>query len=145
MEITFRCSDLLKKSAKNFWFRVEMPKNYEEERKNVSRLIYRVLTESLDVRNAILKFPEDSTDLTIKTAYHALIHMEADEDLRKMDLDYRDEQDDYLEFIAQILQKGEELPQNIIKNYDKYYKNVETPRSDSMKGLVKSLCKFLNV
>lgn len=122
-----------------------MPKNYEEERKNVSRLIYRVLTESLDVRNAILKFPEDSTDLTIKTAYHALIHMEADEDLRKMDLDYRDEQDDYLEFIAQILQKGEELPQNIIKNYDKYYKNVETPRSDSMKGLVKSLCKFLNV
>lgn len=104
-----------------------------------------VLTESLSVKDAILKFPKDADDSTIKTAYHALIHIEADEDLRRRDLDYKDEQNDYLEFIAQILQNGEELPQNIIKNYEKYYKNIETPRSESMKGLMKSLCKFLNV
>jgi len=122
-----------------------MAKDYKEERKKVSRLIYEVLTDFLSVKDAVLKFPKDVDDSTIKTAYHALIHVEADEDLRRRDLDYKDEQNDYLEFIATILQKGEELPRNIIKNYDKYYKNIETPRSESMKGLMKSLCKFLNV
>jgi len=120
-------------------------KEYREERKNVSRLIYMVLAETLHVREAILRFPKDVNDPTIKTAYHALIHREADEDFRKSDLDYKDEQDDYLEFIAQILQIGNALPKNIIKSYDKYYKDVSTPHSESMKGLIKSLCKFLNV
>lgn len=120
-------------------------KEYKEERKNVSRLIYIVLAETLSVREAILKFPKDINDSTIKTAYHALIHREADEDYRKQDLDYKEEQDDYLEFIAQTLQSGGALPQNIIKSYNKYYKNIDTPHSDSMKGLIKSLCKFLNV
>lgn len=120
-------------------------KNYIEERKTVSRLIYMVLAETLHVRPAILKFPKDINDTSIKAAYHALIHMEADEELRARDLDYKEEQNDYLEFIAQILQSGEALPQNVIKGYDKYYKDIETPHSGSMKGLIKSLCKFLNV
>lgn len=120
-------------------------KNYKGEREKVSRLIYKVLTETLCVRDAILNFPKDIDDKSIKTAYHALIHLEADEDLRLRDLTYKDEQDDYLEFIAQTLQTGNELPQNIIKSYDKYYKDINTPNSDSMKGLIKSLCKFLNV
>lgn len=120
-------------------------KTYKDERKQVSRLIYLVLAENLHVKDAILKFPVDLDDESIKTAYHALIHLEADEDLRRMDLEYKDEQDDYLEFIAQILQEGNALPKNIIKSYDKYYKGITTPHSKSMKGLLKSLCKFLNV
>lgn len=120
-------------------------KHYQEERKAVSRLIYMILADSLTVREAILKFPKDINDSTIKAVYHALIHRESDEDLRKLDLDYKEEQDDYLEFIAQILQEGKALPQNIIKSYDKYYKNITPPHSKSMKGLLKSLCKFLNV
>jgi len=120
-------------------------KDYKEERKAVSRLIYQVLAEILCVKDALLKFPKDADDLTIKTAYHALIHLEADEDFRHRDLTYKDEQNDYLEFIAQILQNGDSLPQNIIKSYDKYYKNITTPHSKSMKGLIKSLCKFLNI
>lgn len=120
-------------------------KEYKEERKNVSRLIYLVLADLSSVREAILKFPKDVNDSSIKTAYHALIHREADEDFRKQNLDYKDEQDDYLEFIAQILQEGDALPKNIIKSYEKYYKDIDTPRSESMKGLIKSLCKFLNV
>lgn len=119
--------------------------NFKEERRNVSRLIYMVLAGSLHVREAIVKFPKDVNDKTIKTAYHALIHYEADENYRKMDIEYKDEQDDYLEFIAQTLQDGNSLPQNIIKSYDKYYKNANTPYSKSMKGLLKSLCRFLNV
>lgn len=117
---------------------------YKEERKKVSRLIYMVLAETLHVNDAILRFPKDVNDPSIKTAYHALIHLEADEDFRKLDLEYKDEQDDYLEFIAQILQSGLPLPENIIQSYNKYYKNIDTPRSGNMKGLLKSLCKFLN-
>lgn len=118
---------------------------YQRERKDVSRLIYLVLADTLIVREAILKFPKDANDASIKAAYHALVHREADEDLRREDLDYRDEQDDYLEFIAQILQEGNPLPKNVIKSYNKYYKDANTPHSESMKGLIKSLCKFLNV
>lgn len=120
-------------------------RDYKEERKNVSRLIYMILAETLGVREAILKFPKDINDSSIRTAYHALIHLEADEELRKQDLDYRDEQNDYLEFLAETLQQGKALPQNIIKSYDKYYRNIEIPRSENMKGLIKSLCRFLNV
>ena len=120
-------------------------KDFNNDRKYVSRLIYMVLTEHLSVKDAILKFPKDINDSTIKTAYHALIHFEADEDFRRQDLDYKDEQDDYLEFIAQIMQEGKALPKNIIKSYDKYYKNISTPHSESMEGLLKGLCKFLNV
>lgn len=120
-------------------------KDYKEDRKNVSRLIYMVLAETLHVKDAILRFPKDTNDATIKTAYHALVHFEADEDYRRTDLDYKDEQDDYLEFIAQILQEGNALPKNIIKSYDKYYKNANLPNSENMKGLIKSLCRFLNV
>jgi len=118
---------------------------YQKERKFVSRLIYMVLTDALCVREAILKFPKDINDKSLKAAYHALIHRESDEEQRRTDLDYKDEQDNYLEFIAQVLDKGNELPKNIIKNYDKYYKNIDTPHSESMKGLIKTLCKFLNV
>lgn len=122
-----------------------LKKDYREERENVAQLIYLVLTDKLVVRKALLQFPKDINDSTIKTAYHALIHREADEDLRSKDVDYKEEQDDYLEFIAQALQSGKDLPQNIIKSYDKYYKNIELPHSKSLKGILKSLCKFLNV
>lgn len=120
-------------------------RNYKEERKYVSRLIYMVLTDKLYVREAILNFPKDCRDKTISAAYHALVHFEADEDLRRTDLNYKDEQDDYLEFIAETLQNGNELPKNMIKSYEKYYKNIELPRSKSFESLLRSLCRFLNV
>lgn len=120
-------------------------KEYIEDRKNVSRLIYMVLAETLAVREAILRFPKDVNDASVKTAYHALIHRESDEEFRRTNLDYKDEQDDYLEFIAQILQNGDALPQNIIQSYNKYYKDANTPHSESMKGIIKSLCRFLNI
>jgi len=120
-------------------------KKYTEERKLVARIIYGVLIESFCVREALMKFPKDTDDSSIRTAYHALIHYEADEDLRRRDILYKDEQNEYLEFIAQTLEKGESLPQNIIRSYEKFYKNIETPHSGSMKGLIKTLCKFLNV
>lgn len=117
----------------------------KEERKKVSRLIFMVLAESLSVREAILRIPTEFSDSSVKAAYHALVHREADELLRKQDIAYREEQDDYLEFLAQTLDKGQELPQNIIKNYNKYYKDISVKYSEGLKDLVKRLCKFLNV
>ena len=120
-------------------------KNINEERKFVSRLIYKVLTDSLSIKDSLLNYPKDTDDESLKAAYHALMHREADEDLRKTDLLYKEEQDSFLEFVAQTFEKGESLPDNVIKSYKNYYKDINTPRAKGMKGLIKNLCKFLNV
>ena len=117
----------------------------KSQRKYIGDLIINVLTDRIIVREAIKLFPQDVRDTSIKCAYHALIHREADEDLRRRDLMYRDEQDSYLEQLARILQNGQELPKNIIKNYNHYYREIEINRSGLFKSVVKRLCKFLNV
>jgi len=121
----------------------------KEDRQFVSRLIYSVLSDRMCVREAILKIPNKSKDKSIETVRHALIHREADEDFRYRDIDYRDEQDSYLEFLAETLQKGEPVPKNIIKEYDDFYnKNKEVldiHYSDKMKNAINKICKFLNV
>jgi len=114
-------------------------------RKYIGKLIIAVLTDKIIVREAIKKFPKNVTDSSVKSAYHALIHREADEDYRKTDLMYRDEQDNYLEQIAMILQRGEQLPKNVIKNYNKYYRDIKINHSIEFKKWIKRICKFLNV
>ena len=85
-------------------------------KKFVGRLIYAVLTERKNVREAIKLFPE-TKDKNIECAYHALVHYAADEEMRYMDIEYREAQDDYLEFLAQTLSAGKDLPKNIIEEY----------------------------
>ena len=92
-----------------------------ENRMLVSELIRKVLVGVISVREAVTMFPFDTDDKSIEAAYHALIHYEADEDLRKRDILYKEEQDEYLELIFQTLGNGESLPDNIIRNYKKYY------------------------
>lgn len=118
-----------------------------DDREYVARLIVSVLTERMSVREAILQFPKDTTDKNIITAYHALIHYEADEDERAMDLAYREEQDEYLNMIAELLAAGKELPKNIIKSYEPYYPEVQfqLPKSKTFKNFLKTMCRFLNV
>ena len=58
------------------------------ERKYVGRLIYSVLAERMNVREAIKNFP-DIQDRNIECAYHALVHYAADEEMRYMDMEYR--------------------------------------------------------
>ena len=72
-----------------------------------------MLTERKNVREAIKLFPE-SKDRNIECAYHALVHYAADEEMRYKDIEYREAQDDYLEFLAQTLSEGKALPKNII-------------------------------
>lgn len=113
-------------------------------RKLVSRLIISVLTERRSVREAILLFPE-TDDKNIECAYHALVHYEADEDIRKYDIEYRDEQDDYLEFIANTLSEGKDLPRNIVADYEKYYHGVSRPWKKGFKNMVKEFLRAINI
>lgn len=117
----------------------------QEDRAYVSRLIINVLTDKAGLREAILHFPEDKSDKSIQAAYHALVHREADEDLRRRDLFYKEEQDEYLEFISDTLAKGEDLPSNILKNYDKYYSDISLKDKSGIKGLKEAIHKYLNI
>ncbi len=116
-----------------------------EDRKLVADLIRQVLISRMCVREAVVQFPRDTEDKSIHAAYHALIHYEADEDLRARDELYREEQDDYLEFISYILERGEDLPENIIKNYEKYYTCANILHEKNTKGFLKGFLKILNI
>ncbi len=117
----------------------------KEERLLVSELVKKALLGYIPVREALLRFPPDTKDKSIHAAFHALVHLEADEDLRKRDIDYREEQDEYLALISEILASGEDLPDNIIRNYEKYYKEADIPHAKNTAGNIKSFFRFLNL
>lgn len=115
------------------------------DREYVARLIVSVLTERISVREAILHYPKDTADKNLRAVYHALIHYEADEDLRAKDLAFKEEQDEYLNMMAELLSNGKELPLNIIKSYEDYYPEIEIPKSEYFKKIIKAIAKFLNI
>lgn len=117
--------------------------NYCHIRKKVSNLFIGVLTKKLTVREALAKFPKDCEDKTIIAAWHALCHLEADEDIRAKDSLYKEEQDDYIEYIAFTLHNGEELPGNIINSYTPYHQDSLIPNSSKMHGIIQTLKKFI--
>ena len=99
----------------------------------------------MSTREALLNFPKDTSDESLTAAWHALVHYEADEDLRLRDELYKEEQNDYLEFISDTLAKGQDLPDNIINNYKKYYKSAVIPHEKNTHGFLKGFMKFLNI
>lgn len=111
------------------------------DRKKVADLLRRVLLGLCSVREALFLYPKDTTDESLIAAYHALIHYEADEDIRHRDLLYKEEQDDYIEFLSYILDRGEDLPENIIANYKKYYDSAPILHKDNPQGFFKSFGK----
>ena len=115
-----------------------------ENRKFVGRLIISVLTEQKNVREAIKLFPE-TNDPSIECAYHALVHYAADEDMRYLDIEYRDAQDDYLDSMAQTLIAGKELPRNIINEYKPYYNGIASIWKNGIKGFIKEFKRFINI
>lgn len=117
--------------------------DYSELRKEVSKLFIAVLTKSVHVRDALANFPRECDDKSIIAAWHALCHLEADEDLRLKDAMYKEEQDEYIEFIAFTLQKGEELPANIINSYLPYYNEALIPAGKGVKAVFNKLKRFL--
>ena len=97
-----------------FSFKLKKTTDFKTDRANVSQLILDVLCEKLTVKDALLKFPKFTEDKSVIAAWHALSHYEADEDLRLKDSVYKEEQDDYLEFIAFCLRDNKDLPLNIV-------------------------------
>ena len=114
------------------------------KRKFVGRLIFDVLTERRVVRDAIKLFPE-THDESIICAYHALVHYEADEDIRYHDIEYKEAQDDYLEFLSQTLVEGKSVPKNIIDEYKPYYKGTSSTWLNGFKGFIKEFKRFINI
>ncbi len=119
--------------------------SYIKDRKKVSELIFDVLTKKLSVLEALGQFPKNLGDPTLNAAFHALVHLEADEDLRCNDANYRDEQDMYLEDIANILSEGNALPCNVIEEYNKYHKESLIYPNIDKKAVFMRLKKMINL
>ena len=115
------------------------------DRKTVANLLRNVRMGYCTVRQAMLAYPKDTEDETLIACYHALVHYEADEDIRAKDSLYKDEQDDYIDFLADILDRGENLPQNIIDNYKQYYEDAPILHEDNAQGFMKSFWKNINI
>lgn len=109
----------------------------------VAELIFKVLDGEICVREALEKFPCTPEDDSLQCAWHALIHLEADEDFRKRDAEYAKEQDDYLKNMALAMQKGESLPKNIIAEYNKYYDPVIKSETSTILNKIKSVFRFI--
>ncbi len=119
--------------------------SFIKDRKAVSELIFDVLTQKISVLDALKQYPKNLSDPTLNAAFHALVHLEADEDLRKNDSLYKDEQDMYLEDIARILAKGDPLPCNVIEEYSKYYKESLIYPNIDKKSVFQRLKKMINL
>ncbi len=120
-----------------------MPDKFED-RKEVAKLLRNVRLGNCSVRQALNLYPKDTKDESLIAAYHALIHYEADEDLRLRDLLYKEEQDDYIEFLSYTLERGEDLPANIINNYNKYYESAPILHKNTLGGFFRGFWKSLN-
>jgi hypothetical protein len=118
--------------------------NYTQNaRALVGEIIRKVLVGELTVKDAMPMFPSDTKDKSIEAAFHALLHYEADEDIRARDALYKEEQDDYLTLVFQTLEQGEPLPDNIIRNYEKYYKKADIPMPNNIKSNLIRFWRFI--
>ena len=120
-------------------------KDYIIERKQVADLIMAVLVGKLSVREALLKFPKNCNDKVVSVAWHALVHLEADEDISQSDILFKDTQIDFLEGLYNILITGGDLPENLIKGYNKYHSNVDTSNSYGKEYFWNLMKKNINI
>lgn len=118
-----------------------------KNRQKVSGLIISVLTNQTTVRSALLEFPSDRFDQSIECAWHALLHYEADEDLRAKDIEYKEEQDEYLYFISDLFKDGRDLPANIVKGYKDFYGgiHVSSQEEEGFWAKLLRLLRFINI
>lgn len=117
----------------------------KENRLLVSRLIKKVLTGEMSVLQAVSDFPKVDNDINIKCAFDALMHREADEDLRAKVDGYSEVQDDFLSDIAIILSKNQPLPKNIILQYYKFHEdNLISDDKYDFSSFLKKVKRMIN-
>lgn len=122
----------------------EKEPDFSAQRKFIGNVIISVLTERISVKQGLLMFPSGCEDESIHAAWHALCHYEADEDIKKKDIDFNNQQIELLELIAFEFKDGNPLPQNIIDAYKPYYKDDPIFYEPGLKGLIKKLLRFVS-
>lgn len=116
-----------------------------ENRLLVANLINDVLVSKITVQEALSKFPNDKDDINIKCAFDALMHREADEDLRKSVKGYAQIQDNFLSDIAEAFKQNKTLPQNIINQYLKYHTDdIISDGDDNFKTFMQKVKRIIN-
>ncbi len=116
-----------------------------ENRLYVSKLIIDVILEKITVQKALSLFPKDNNDINIKCAFDALMHREADEDLRLKIKDYKETQDEFLINLAEILKDNQSLPKNIIQQYLQFHNdNLIPDKKEDFKNILKKLKRSIN-
>ena len=111
----------------------------------VSDLIIKVLSGKINVSQALSAFPKEKNDINVKCAFDALMHREADEDLRAKVSGYSEIQDEFLFDLAKILKENEKLPQNIIEHYQKYHnENLMGEWDKPLKSILKNFKRMIN-
>ena len=113
-------------------------------RETIGGLFYSLIKGAVTSREAINYFPRNVEDKSIKIAWHALLHYDADEEIRQKDPEYAQEQIKYIELLARILSAGEELPQNILDEYEEFYKDTPLPKKYNFWGNLRSVFRFLD-
>lgn len=111
----------------------------------VGKILQDVLLLKTTVLQAMYLFPKEFEDKCLEAAFHALVHYEADEDLRKKDPLYAQEQDDYIGIISELLLRGEDLPNNIIAEYQEYYSGTPLYKPDTKENMLEKLKRFINL
>ena len=112
-------------------------------RKMVGILLYDIISRKITPFEAIQKFPKDIDDISVKIAWHAIIHFDSDEDIRKKDNLYAHEQMLYIESLAKILLEGNPLPENILSEYEDLYQETILPKKVTFKEYLKSVFRFI--
>ena len=111
----------------------------------VGDLIIKVVSGKISVSQALSAFPREKNDINLKCAFDALMHREADEDLRNKVAGYSEIQDEFLIDLAGILKENQKLPQNIIEQYQKYHsENLMGEWDKPLKSILKNFKRMIN-
>ena len=111
----------------------------------VADLIMDVICDRKTVNEATALFPKEPDDINLKCAFDALVHREADEDLRLKVKDYAQMQDEFLADLAYLLKENEQFPQNIIDEYKKYHNdNLIGDWQKPLKSVLKNFKRMIN-
>lgn len=119
-------------------------KDYTSQRQYVGNIVIAVITERITVQRALTLFPKGCDDPSVRAAWHALCHYEADEELKNKDIEFNNQQLELLEMIAFTFKDGEPLPQNIIEAYKPYYKDNPISYEKGLSGFLKKLFRFIS-
>lgn len=116
----------------------------QKAREATGKILYSLISGAISPTDAIKYFPRNIEDTSVKIAWHALLHFDADEEIRQKDSEYAQEQIKYIELLAKILSQGKKLPENMLEDYENLYIDTVMPKKYDFWGTIKALFRFLS-